>query len=68
MQKDASQDRKRPRRGCKVKETTVLLPEEYNRVYREYSEKGMNLNDLMAQMHTDLIRKALAGIEYKKQR
>lgn len=52
--------------GKKIKEVCVLSPEEYNKVYEEYSKKGKNLNDLMAQMHTDLIKKVLLGIEYKK--
>ena len=52
--------------GKNVKEVRVLLPDEYNRVYEEYSKKGKNLNDLMAQVHTDLIKKVLSGIEYKK--
>ncbi len=52
--------------GKKIKAVRVLSPDEYNKVYEEYSKKGKNLNDLMAQVHTDLIKKALSEIEYKK--
>lgn len=52
--------------GKKIKVFCVLSPDEYNRVYEEYSKKGKNLNDLMAQVHTDLIKKVLSGLEYKK--
>jgi|WetSurMetagenome_2_1015567.scaffolds.fasta_scaffold02894_12 ribonuclease HIII len=52
--------------GEKIKEVRVLSPEEYNKVYGEYSKNGKNLNDLMAQMHTDLIKKVLSELEYKK--
>jgi ribonuclease HIII len=52
--------------GKRIKEARVLLPDEYNKVYEEYSRKGKNLNDLMAQVHTDLIKKVVSEIEYKK--
>jgi ribonuclease HIII len=52
--------------GKRIKEVRVLSPEEYNKIYEEYSKKGKNLNDLMAQIHTDLIKKTLSGIDYKK--
>lgn len=52
--------------GKKIKEARVLTPDEYNKIYEEYSKKGKNLNDLMAQIHTDLIKKVLSKIEYKK--
>jgi len=52
--------------GKNVNEARILLPDEYNKVYEEYSKKGKNLNDLMAQVHTDLIKKVLSEIEYKK--
>jgi ribonuclease HIII len=52
--------------GKMIKEVCVLSPEEYNKVYEEYSKRGKNLNDLMAQIHTDLIKKALSELEYKK--
>lgn len=55
-------------KGNMIKEVRVLSPDEYNKVYGEYSAKGKNLNDLMAQVHTDLIKKVLSGIEYKKAR
>jgi ribonuclease HIII len=54
--------------GKIIKEVRVLSPEEYNKVYEEYSKNGKNLNDLMAQIHTDLIKKVLSGLEYKKAR
>ena len=52
----------------KNRETMVLAPDEYNRLYEEYSKKGMNLNDMMARVHTDLIKKVLSELKYRKAR
>ncbi len=50
--------------GKKIKEVCILAPEEYNKIYSEYAKSGKNLNDLLAQIHTDLIKKVLSEIEY----
>ena len=50
--------------GKKIKEVCILVPEEYNKIYSEYAKSGKNLNDLMAQIHTDLIKKVLSEIKY----
>lgn len=51
-----------------LRKSIVLMPETYNRKYREFKKEKKTLNDMMAWAHSRVIKDLLSSLDYEKAR
>lgn len=49
-----------------LRESRILMPETYNRLYEDFKKEGKTLNDLMAWAHAEIIKDLLEKLENKR--